>query len=169
MLLVKTFGLVRAVCVRNLYFFQVVETKTSPYGMCTVRVLPWTRCRHNHGMAEVGRELWAHLVPAPLQQGHPEQGAQAHVQVAFGALQGGAPTASGQPVPGLQHPHSTAVLPGVSREPLVSHFGPKSRPSATSPRFSGATGPVCLSWWPLLLSRSQAVLSKLQGNNVFCG
>lgn len=81
--------------------------------MCTVRVPSWTHCRHNHGMAAVGRELWA----------HPDQSAQAHIRVAFGDPQGGAPTASGQPVPGLQHPH-TAMLPRLSREPLVSHFGP---------------------------------------------
>lgn len=50
--------------------------------MCTVRVPSWTHCRHNHGMAAVGRELWA----------HPEQGAQAHVQADTEDLQGGDPT-----------------------------------------------------------------------------
>lgn len=53
---------------------------------------------------------WQHLgVPRaqPLpQQGRAEQGAQAHVQAALGALQGGDSTASGQPGPGLCHPHS---------------------------------------------------------------
>ena len=57
-------------------------------------------------MVEAGRELWTHL----LQQHHPEQGAQAHSQVASRELQGGDPTASGQPVPVLRHPHSTALL-----------------------------------------------------------
>jgi len=59
-----------------------------------------------HGMAKPGRALRAHL-----QQGHPEQGAQGHVQAAAGDPQGGDPTASGQPVPLLCHLHSTGVLP----------------------------------------------------------
>ena len=40
------------------------------------------------------------LQPVP-QQGHPEQGAQGHVQAALGDPQGEDPTASGQPVPVL--------------------------------------------------------------------
>ena len=45
---------------------------------------PWT-----HRVAEAGRELWTYQ--PLLQQHHPEQGAQAHVQVASGELQGGDP------------------------------------------------------------------------------
>jgi len=44
-----------------------------------------------------------------LQQHHPEQGAQAYGQ-APGRVQEGDPTASGQPVPVLQHLHSAALL-----------------------------------------------------------
>ena len=58
-----------------------------------------------------------------FQQGHPEQGAQTHVQAASGDLHGGDPTASGQPVPVLHHLRSTEVLPAVQRDPLVPQFG----------------------------------------------
>jgi len=61
-------------------------------------------------VAESGRALWSHPVPPVAKQGHPEQGAQHHVQAAAEGLQGGDPTASGQPVPGLRHPHSTEGL-----------------------------------------------------------
>ena len=37
-------------------------------------------------MAEAGRALWAHQVPAQLLQDHPEQGAQAHGQTESGDL-----------------------------------------------------------------------------------
>jgi len=43
----------------------------------------------------------------PIQQGHPEQGAQNHIQVALGAPQEEDLTASGESVPGLYHPHNT--------------------------------------------------------------
>jgi len=43
-----------------------------------------------------------------LQQHHPEQGAQAHGQAASGELQGGDPTASGQPVLMLSYSHIVA-------------------------------------------------------------
>jgi len=56
-------------------------------------------------MAEVGRGFWV-----SLQQGHPEQSTQSHIQMAFGDLPEGDPTASGQPVPLLCHPQSTGVL-----------------------------------------------------------
>ena len=62
----------------------------------------------NHRMVEVGRELWRSPGPALLQQGHPELGAQIHVQVALEGLRGGNPTASGQPVPVLRHLHKGA-------------------------------------------------------------
>ena len=45
-------------------------------------------------MAKVGRDLCVHRAQPLLQQGHPQQGAQAHVQVTSGDLQGGDPTAS---------------------------------------------------------------------------
>ena len=60
--------------------------------------------------------LVGHLYPSGpplLQQGHPEQGTQAHGQVASEHPQGGDPTASGQPVPVLHHLHSTEVLPDI--------------------------------------------------------
>ena len=45
-------------------------------------------------MAEAGSALCVHLAQPLLQQGPPQQGAQAHVQVPSGDLQGGDPTAS---------------------------------------------------------------------------
>ena len=45
-------------------------------------------------MAEAGSALCVHLAQPLLQQGPPQQGAQAHVQVTSGDLQGGDPTAS---------------------------------------------------------------------------
>ena len=46
--------------------------------------------------------------PNPALAGTPRAGC--HIQAALGDLQGGAPTAFGQPVPVLCHPHSTEVL-----------------------------------------------------------
>lgn len=43
--------------------------------------------------SQAGRDLWAHLAQPLPKQGHPEQAAQGHVQMAFGDLQGGNPTA----------------------------------------------------------------------------
>ena len=64
-----------------------------------------------------------HLVQHPLQAGHPEQGAQAHVLAAFVDLCGKKfHSLSGQPVPELHHSHSTEVLPGVRSEPPVYQF-----------------------------------------------
>ena len=77
-------------------------------------------------MAEAGRDLWIPLAQAFLQQGCPEQGAQAHVQAALAYSQGGDPTASGHPVPVLPHPHSTAVLSGIQRELLMLQFVPSA-------------------------------------------
>lgn len=54
-------------------------------------------------------DLWRYLSQPLVQQGHREQGAQAHIQAALEDLQGNS-TASGQPVPMLCQPHSTAVL-----------------------------------------------------------
>jgi len=45
-------------------------------------------------MVKVADISGGHLAPTLLQWGHTEQGAQAHVQVAFGDLQGGDTTAS---------------------------------------------------------------------------
>jgi len=61
-------------------------------------------------MAEAERVLWVHLVQPQLQQGHPEQGAQVHIQLGFDGLQGGDSTSSGQPVPGLHHIDKANVL-----------------------------------------------------------
>ena len=62
--------------------------------------------------------------PPLLQQGHPEQGAEAHGQVASGGLQGGDPTASGQPVPVLRHrtaQQCCLVLRGSPCSPACAH------------------------------------------------
>lgn len=34
-------------------------------------------------MAEVGKDLWVHRVQLMLHEGHPKQGAEAHVQAVF--------------------------------------------------------------------------------------
>lgn len=39
-----------------------------------------------YAIAEVGRGDWSYLVQPLFKHGHPEQGAQDHVQMAFGAL-----------------------------------------------------------------------------------
>ena len=75
-------------------------------------------------MAEVGRALWVSQAQPLLQQGHPEQGAQGHIQRAAGNPQGGDPTVSGQPVLLLCHLHSTGVLLEFresSRVPVCAH------------------------------------------------
>lgn len=57
-------------------------------------------------MVEIGKDLWrsSGLIPL-LKQGHPEQVAQDHVQVAFKYLQGGRlHNHSQQPVPVLSYP-----------------------------------------------------------------
>lgn len=60
-----------------------------------------------------------HWAQPLLQQGHPEQGAQSHAQVASEDLQGQISTASGQLVPVLHQPHSADVLLGVLSEHLL--------------------------------------------------
>ena len=57
-----------------------------------------------------GRDLCVPQAQALLQQEHPEQGVQGHIQAALEDLQGGSLTAPGQPVPVLHHLHSAAVL-----------------------------------------------------------
>ena len=52
--------------------------------------------------AEAGRALWVPMLQPLPQQGHPEQGAQGHVQVALRDPKGD-PTAPGQPVAMLHH------------------------------------------------------------------
>ena len=42
-----------------------------------------------HTTAEVGRDIWRYLIQSLFKQGHPAQGAQDHVQMAFEDLQGG--------------------------------------------------------------------------------
>ena len=80
----------------------------------------------NHGMAEVGRDLWRSSSPTPLpKQGHLERIAQDCVQMAFEYLQGWRlHKVCGQPVPLLGHPHSEKVFPHVQEEPPVFHFVP---------------------------------------------
>ena len=60
-------------------------------GGLNLSVPPWRECpRVAHGVGQ----LRVPVVPALLQQGHPEQGAQPHVQAAAGDPQGGAPSPS---------------------------------------------------------------------------
>lgn len=60
-----------------------------------------------------------------LKQGYLEHIAQDHVQEAFDDLQGERlHHLSGQSVPVLSYLHSTKVLPGAQREPLVCRFVP---------------------------------------------
>lgn len=54
----------------------------------------------------VGKTLWRHLLQPLLQQGHLEQGAQHHTQVASEGLQGDCTTSLGS----LCYPHSIEVL-----------------------------------------------------------
>jgi len=98
-------------------------------------------------MAEVGRDLWVHQAQLLFRQAHPEQGAQDHVQVAFGDVQGGDPTASGQPMPMLCLLHSTEVLPDVQGENPVLQLLPTTS---------------C----PTLGSTELAVLSRMQAGCV---
>ena len=79
-------------------------------------------------MAEVGRALWVHVAQPQLPQGHPEQGAQSHVQAAFGALPGEESIASARPVPALSHLQCTEMLPEVPTEsPLLFQFVPTAK------------------------------------------
>lgn len=68
-------------------------------------------------MSEVSSDHWVYLLHSGLQQGHPEQGAEGHVQVASENPQGDS-TASGQPAPVLCYPHSE-VLPDIQTVPSV--------------------------------------------------
>jgi len=88
-------------------------------------------------MVEAGRDLWVHLADPLLKQGHAEQGAQDHIQAAFGDLQGEDPTASGQSVPGLCHLHSMEMFPSAPMEPAVFQFVPTaSCPGTTDKNLS---------------------------------
>lgn len=61
-----------------------------------------------------------HLLYPLLKRGHPKQVAQDHVKSALEDLQRGRlHSLSGQPVPGLHHPHSRKAFPDVQTEP---HF-----------------------------------------------
>lgn len=60
--------------------------------------------------------------PSLLQRDNPEQGAQAHIQVAFGDLQRGDPLCV--PVPVLCLLYSTEVPPDGQGEPPVPQFAP---------------------------------------------
>lgn len=56
-------------------------------------------------MAEVGRDLWVHLIQTVFKRGHPEQGAQAHTQVASeDSNKGKIHHLSNQPAPMLKPP-----------------------------------------------------------------
>lgn len=61
-----------------------------------------------------------HLLYPLLKRGHPKQVAQDHVKSALEDLQRGRlHSLSGQPVPGLHHPHRRKAFPDVQTEP---HF-----------------------------------------------
>lgn len=72
----------------------------------------------NQGMVKVGRDLSRSSGPTPLlRQGHVDQVAQDHVQMAFEDPQGRRPhSLPGQPVPLLS---SLTVKSAVQREPSV--------------------------------------------------
>lgn len=103
--------------------FQILQftpsgsEKVEFYGSLTRRshkITEWLRLEMTSG---------GHLIQQPLQAGHPDQGAQAHVQAAFDDLSGKKfHSLSGQPLPVLYHSQSTEVLPGVWSEPPVCHF-----------------------------------------------
>jgi len=75
-------------------------------------------------MVKVGSDFWRSSRPTyPLTQGPLEPAPQDHVQVAFQYLQGWRlHNLSGQPVPGLSHPHSEKAFPDVQTEPPVFQF-----------------------------------------------
>ena len=77
-------------------------------------------------MVGVGRDLCGSSSPTPLlNQGHPEQAAQDHVQVGFEYLQRRRlHSLPGQPVPVLCHPQREEVLPHVQLELPVPQFVP---------------------------------------------
>jgi len=64
---------------------------------------------------KLGKDLWRPSGPTPLlKQGHLEPVAQDHLQMAFEYPQGWRlHRLSGQPVPGLGHPHSETVFPDI--------------------------------------------------------
>jgi len=62
-------------------------------------------------LSEAGGDLWVHLLQPLLMQGHTEQSAQDHIQVALEDLRGEDYTASGHPV--QYSIHSTEVLLNV--------------------------------------------------------
>jgi len=78
-------------------------------------------CRQNHSMVDIGRDLWRSFGPtALLKQGHLEQVAQDHVQMAFEYLQAGRiHNLPGQPLPVLGHPHNKKVFLDHQMEPPV--------------------------------------------------
>lgn len=108
-------------------------------------------------MVDVGRDLWVNVLQPLLQQGHPEQGAQDHIHVASGDLQGFISTASLQPFPVVWHLHNTEVLPDLHGEPLVFYSVPTaSFPVNRSPLERARLCPLCTlpshiyeHWWDL--------------------
>ena len=80
-------------------------------------------------LTEAGRALCVPVSQPLLQQHHSEQGAQAHGQAASGELQGGDPTASGQPVPVLYHLLLVfrGSLLGYSSQPSMLTLGATER------------------------------------------
>lgn len=67
------------------------------------RCSPFFHCYHR-----ISGWIWKGSLEILLKQAHPEQCVQAHVPAASKDLQGGASSASGQPLPVLHHPHRSA-------------------------------------------------------------
>ena len=114
------------------------------HGQCqAVLVSPRITESQNHRMAGFGRDLWGSSSPTPLpKQGHLQQVAQDLIQVGSEYLQRRTfHNASGQPVPGLRHPRSKAVLPRVQTEhPMLQQLLPfcwsSNTPATTLPALS---------------------------------
>ena len=73
-------------------------------------------------MADVGRDLWVHLLQFLHKQGHTQQGTQAHIQAAFEDLQGGDSIASGQPMQAVQHLCTEKIFADAQGKPPVCQF-----------------------------------------------
>jgi len=113
---------------------------------------------YSHNITEAGRALWVPpLQPLP-QQGHPEQGAQGHVQAALGDPQGGDPTASGQPCASAPSLHSTEGLLVFRGNLLCSSLCPW--PLILAMRTNKPLSWTCTIWYRFRLSRSIPWTSK---------
>ena len=88
--------------------------------------------------------LWVTQSNPLLKQGHPEQAAQHRIQVGLGDLQSRRlHSPSGQPGPGLRHPHSEEVLPHVQTELPLLQFVPVA-PCPVAGHHWKESGPILL-------------------------